>query len=186
MKGYGNKELKEMKNTLVLNCKLVKVLRHNDNLPRSEIIIEKLPQSMKKKIQPTRNYAISKLLNNYTIIEFLPQFKKAKDVYSNPNNYKLNIRKNENFEFILTLLQFSNEKSNSFTCGSSNKSTTDVKQLKEITIDNDTLSKIIKSANKGNKNDEKNIQKFNIQDFIEVNSKKFIKLLKKIFGIGFY
>ena len=182
MRGYGNSEIKDIKNTLLLNCKLVKVLNYNDSLPRSEAIVEKLPQSMKKKIQPARDFSVSKLLKNDTIIEFV----NYQEVYSNPDNYVLNILKNEKFEFILTLLQFSSGKSSSFTCGSNNKSSNDAKKLKQIKIDNKTLSTIIKYANKENKNDKKLIQKFNIQSFIVVDAKKFIKILKKIFNIGFY
>ena len=182
MRGYGNNEIKDMKNTLLLNCKLVKVLNYNDNLPRSEAIVEKLPQSMKKKIQPARDFSVSKLLKNDTIIEFL----NFQEVYTNPDSYFLNILKNEKFEFILTLLQYSSGKSSSFTCGSSNKSSNDAKKIKQIKIDNKTLSTIIKYANKANKNDKMKIQKFNIQNFIVVDAKKFIKILKKIFNIGFY
>ena len=182
MRGYGNNEIKDMKNTLLLNSKLVKVLNYNDNLPRSEAIVEKLPQSMKRKIQPARDFSVSKLLKNDTIIEFL----NYQEVYSNPDSYFLNVLKNEKFEFILTLLQYSSGKSNSFTCGSNNKSSNDAKKIKQIKIDNKTLSTIIKYSNKVNKNDKTKIQKFNIQNFIVVDAKKFIKILKKIFNIGFY
>ena len=182
MRGYGNNEIKDMKNTLLLNSKLVKVLNYNDNLPRSEAIVEKLPQSMKRKIQPARDFSVSKLLKNDTIIEFL----NYQEVYSNPDSYFLNVLKNEKFEFILTLLQYSSGKSNSFTCGSNNKSSNDAKKIKQIKIDNKTLSTIIKYSNKVNKDDKTKIQKFNIQNFIVVDAKKFIKILKKIFNIGFY
>ena len=86
--------------------------------------------------------------------------------------------KNEHFEFIVTLIQTGGTRK---TKSQDSKSASNSKKLLTFTTSNDILAKIIKEATKPEKN-----RTVNLAGFIDVEPKAFLKILKKIFDIGFY
>ena len=62
--GYGNEEIKSMMNNLKISCIFSKMLRHNDGLPKSEIIQGKLSESLKRDLEPIEIFEFKKLIEN--------------------------------------------------------------------------------------------------------------------------
>jgi hypothetical protein len=179
-KGYGNEEINDMTNCLNINTKFLDIINYNFKLPRSDVIMEKLPKNMKKNIKPSKDFYIKKLANNQTIIN-IHKFKN--EILNDVHNFKIIITKTEDFEFIGTLVHINKEKGGLFTCGSEKNSGEDNKKMLTFKIDKNLLSLLIKKSTLDKKN---NANEVNIDNFIDVNAHKFVKILKKLTDIGYY
>ena len=172
--GYANEEF-ENNNNLMFSCMFLKIQRHNDNLPKSEVIFENLPQEMKKSMESVREFTMKKLLEK-GVVKNIHQF--SDEIINDAQFFKLSMLKNEHFEFIVTLIQTGGTRK---TKSQDSKSASNSKKLLTFTISNDILAKIIKEATKPENN-----RTVNLAGFIDVEPKAFLKILKKIFDIGFY
>ena len=181
-KGYGNEEINDMTNCLNINTKFMDIINYNLKLPRSDVIMEKLPKNMKKNIKPSKDFYIHKLANNHTITNI---HKYKTEILNDVNNYKIIITKTEDFEFNGTLIHINKANGGLFTCGSEKNSGEDNKQILNFKIDRNLLSTLIKNCTSYKKNSS-NANEVNIDNFIDVNAYKFVKILKKLTDIGYY
>ncbi len=179
-KGYGNEEINDMTNCLNINTKFMDIVNYNTKLPRSDVIMEKLPKNMKKNIKPSKDFYIKKLANDHIITNI---YKYKEEILNDVNNYKIIITKTEDFEFNGTLVHINKAKGGLFTCGSEKDSGEDNKKILNFKIDKNLLSLLIKKSTLDKKN---NANEVNIDNFIDVDAYKFVKILKKLTDIGYY
>ena len=181
-KGYGNEEINDMTNCLNINTKFMDIINYNLKLPRSDVIMEKLPKNMKKNIKPSKDFYIHKLASNHTITNI---HKYKTEILNDINNYKIIITKTEDFEFNGTLVHINKANGGLFTCGSEKNSGEDNKKILNFKIDRNLLSSLIKNCTLYKKNSS-NAKEVNIDNFIDVDAYKFVKILKKLTDIGYY
>ena len=100
--------------------------------------------------------------------------------FYSPENYKFRIRKTEKREYVLSLIKepVLKGKGGLCDCTSKNKKSNSI-LIRSVTLTNNDLSIITERliSTNGNHN-------YKIVDFIEVNTGKFVKELKKLTNIG--
>ena len=182
--GYGNEEIKSMMNNLKISCIFSKMLRHNDGLPKSEIIQGKLSESLKRDLEPIEIFEFKKLIEN-GIVKNIYQYKDQ--INKDPGAFKLLILKNKHFEFVVTLIQDTKMKKSFFACGSKDKEskTDNSKKLLILNLTNDILAKLIKCATKAPRADG-SVYTVNLGGFIDVEPESFLEILKRVCNKGNY
>jgi hypothetical protein len=70
-RGYGNPDVLRYINSLDGNCKLVKLCKHIEDMPKSKNLFEKLSKDKKAKLLPIREYKLRSLINKKIIVGIL-------------------------------------------------------------------------------------------------------------------
>jgi hypothetical protein len=96
---------------------------------------------------------------------------------SSPQNYKITIQKTKTSEYIISLLKTEQLKKSFFACSSSDNNQS--RKIHSVVLTSDILTQISnKSLSLNGQTDIK------ILDFIEIDAKRFIQILKQLTNIG--